>query len=120
MVDYKLIRFQGDDVRRTFLAIAALIALSSRAVALESGDAMKGETVAKTICAQCHAVRAGQLRSPNPMAPNFTSIATTLGMTDRALRVWLQSSHPTMPNYVLSHDERDDVVAYILSLKTGY
>jgi hypothetical protein len=53
------------------------------------------------------------------MAPNFTSIATTLGMTDRALRVWLQSSHPTMPNVVLTQDERDDVIAYILGQKSG-
>jgi hypothetical protein len=51
------------------------------------------------------------------MAPTFSSVATTLGMTDRALRVWLQTSHPTMPNYVLSRDDTDDIVAYILSLK---
>ncbi len=80
---------------------------------------MQGEIVAKTVCAQCHAVRQAQFRSPNPMAPNFTAIATTLGMTDRALRVWLQSSHPTMPNYILPANERDDVVAYILSLKSS-
>lgn len=38
-------------------------------------------------------------------------------MTDRALRVWLQTSHPTMPNFVLTRDERNDIAAYILSLK---
>jgi hypothetical protein len=52
------------------------------------------------------------------MAPNFTDLATTLGMTDRALRVWLRSSHPTMPNIVLTDNERDDVIAYIMSLRT--
>jgi hypothetical protein len=41
-------------------------------------------------------------------------------MTDRALRVWLQSSHPTMPNFILSGDEKNDVIAYILSLQTGH
>jgi hypothetical protein len=34
-----------------------------------------------------------------------------------ALSVWLQSSHPTMPNIVLSQDEIRNVVAYIHSLK---
>ena len=40
-----------------------------------------------------------------------------LGMTEMALSVWLQSSHPTMPNIVLSQDEIRNVVAYIRSLK---
>jgi hypothetical protein len=39
-------------------------------------------------------------------------------MTDRTLRVWLQSSHPTMPNFILTTDERNNVIAYILSLKS--
>ena len=105
-------------MRRTFIAVAMLFAMQSSSIAQAVGDAARGATLASTVCAQCHAVRAGELRSPDPMAPNFSSIATTLGMTDRALRVWLQSSHPTMPNYVLSPGERNDVVAYILSLKS--
>jgi mono/diheme cytochrome c family protein len=109
----------GDRMRRVLIAGLALAALVSQASAQVTGDARKGEVLALTVCSQCHAVRPGQLRSPNPMAPNFTSIATTLGMTDRALRVWLQSSHPTMPNVVLTSDERDDVIAYILGQKTG-
>jgi len=39
-------------------------------------------------------------------------------MTDRALRVWLQSSHPAMPSIILNNDERNNVITYILSLKT--
>ena len=96
-----------------------MLALPSAALAQDMGDAARGETLAVAVCAQCHAVRAGERRSPDVMAPNFTAIATTLGMTDRALRVWLESSHPTMPNIILSHRERDDVVAYILSLRAG-
>jgi hypothetical protein len=51
------------------------------------------------------------------MAPSFEKVAGTPGMTDRALRVWLQSSHPTMPNFILDSDERADIVVYIMSLK---
>ena len=105
-------------MRQTFIALAMLLVMQSSSMAQEVGDAARGATLASTVCAQCHAVRAGELRSPDPMAPNFSSIATTLGMTDRALRVWLQSSHPTMPNYGLSPSESNNVIAYILSLKS--
>jgi mono/diheme cytochrome c family protein len=107
-------------MRRTFLAVILLIASVSRGGAVEIGNARHGESLATAMCAQCHAVRAGQLRSPDPMAPNFTSIATTLGMTAMALRVWLQSSHPSMPNYILTREQRNDVVAYIMSLKAEH
>lgn len=106
-------------MKQTTFLCAVFFAWASSAGAQTVGDVSKGANVAKIVCSQCHAVGYGQLRSPNPMAPNFTSIATTLGMTDRALRVWLQSSHPTMPNIILNQTERDDVVAYILSLKSG-
>ena len=106
-------------MRRISLAILAIFASTLHASAQDVGDAKQGSLLALATCAQCHAIRPGESRSPNPMAPNFTSIATTLGMTDRALRVWLQSSHPTMPNIILSNDEKDNVVAYIMSLRTA-
>jgi mono/diheme cytochrome c family protein len=98
---------------------AAVIALVSPAAAQSPGDAAKGARLAFGICAQCHAVGRGSARSPDPMAPRFSSVATTPGMTDMALRVWLLSAHPTMPNFVLTKDETDDLVAYIMGLKAG-
>jgi mono/diheme cytochrome c family protein len=102
--------------------IGAVIALSvgqftSHVSAQEMGDAKKGATVAQSVCAECHAVAKGEARSPNTKAPTFTNVATTRGMTEMALRVWLQSPHPTMPNLMLGEEEKDDVIAYILSLK---
>ena len=44
-------------------------------------------------------------------------VANTSGVTATALRVWLQSSHPTMPNIILEPNDLSNVVAYILSLK---
>ena len=109
-----------DDVMRCGLGtLVASILLASHAGAQDAGDAKKGESLALSACAQCHAVRAGQSHSPNPKAPSFASVAAAPGMTDRALRVWLQSSHPTMPNFILSRGERNNVVSYILSLKPG-
>jgi mono/diheme cytochrome c family protein len=99
------------------MIVLALAQVGSRASAQEMGDAMKGATLAQSVCAECHAVRNGETRSPNPKAPTFTSVAATRGMSEMALRVWLQSPHPTMPNLMLGEDEKDDVIAYILTLK---
>jgi mono/diheme cytochrome c family protein len=102
--------------------IAAVIALSIGQLtgpvsAQEMGDAKKGAALAQTVCSECHAVGNGESRSPNTKAPTFTSVAGTRGMSEMALRVWLQSPHPTMPNLMLGEGEKDDVIAYILSLK---
>ena len=34
-----------------------------------------------------------------------------------ALYAFLRSSHPTMPNFIFSDEELNDIIAYILSLK---
>ena len=96
-----------------------MIAVTSGAGAQQPGDPLKGAAVAQSVCAQCHAVRNGELRSPNPMAPSFSNLAKWPGMTDMALLAWLQSSHPVMPNIVLHDDERNNVITYILSLNVG-
>ena len=49
--------------------------------------------------------------------PSFQDIANTKGMTATALRVFLTTSHPKMPNLILTPEERSDVIAYILSLR---
>jgi len=101
------------------ITILVSLTLMSGAGAQETGDAKKGAKLALTVCAQCHAVGPGLTRSPDPMEPGFAGVAAWPGMTDRALRVWLQSSHPTMPNFVLSRSERNNLVAYILGLRSG-
>jgi mono/diheme cytochrome c family protein len=97
------------------MATAFLLPLS--AYAREPGDPQAGYAFAQQNCAECHAVKRGQTESPNQDAPSFESVAKTKGMTGRALVVWLQTSHPTMPNFLISKKDRDDVVAYILTLK---
>lgn len=82
-----------------------------------SGDANQGHMVAEQVCAQCHAVEPGQTHSPNRAAPAFPEFAASPGVTATAIRVWLQTPHPTMPNIMLDNKEKDDIVAYLLSLK---
>ena len=87
------------------------------AAAEEPGDARAGHDYARAHCAECHAVEAAADFSPDLSAPPFANVANTPGMTERALAVWLQTSHPTMPNLIIPPADRDNVIAYIMSLK---
>ena len=104
------------------LFTAGMLALGpATAVAQDAvGDAEAGFVVAAEICVQCHAI-APEVSSvfPVPDAPSFVDIADTPGMTAIALYAWMTTSHPTMPDIILPPDELRNVVAYILSLKTG-
>lgn len=79
----------------------------------------RGLAYSQSVCAACHAVETGQTRSPNPQAPPFEVIANLPGMTPTALNAWLHSPHPSMPNVIVTPDDRDDVAAYLNSLKYG-
>ena len=98
-------------------ALLGAVLLPLPANAQEVGDVAAGLTFAKRICAECHALTEGEAKSPNKDAPPFAKVAATPGMNGRALSAWLQTSHPTMPNLILTKKDRDDVIAYITSLK---
>ena len=60
-----------------------------------------------------------ELRPPRifEIGPAFRDIANTPGMTATAIRVFLTTSHPKMPNLILTPAEIANVTAYILSLR---
>jgi mono/diheme cytochrome c family protein len=91
--------------------------LTTLAHAQELGDASKGRAFALSICAECHAVLPSQLTSPRIGVATFKTIANTPGMTDRALVVWLRTSHPTMPNLLIAPEDTDNLIAYFASLR---
>ena len=82
----------------------------------QTADPAAGEAYTEKVCAKCHAIHPSGL-SPELTAPPFKDVANTPGMTDTALRVWLSTSHPTMPNIVIEPQDMDNVIAYILTLK---
>jgi len=100
------------------LALAITVALPATTLrADEFGDAERGRDFAEKTCSECHAVRKENSESPRVEAPAFKAIADQPSTTRLALTVWFRSPHPTMPNLVLSPEETDNVIAYILSLK---
>jgi len=97
---------------------ATLLMLSTAAVVAQPiGDPRKGAELAMETCSRCHAVRGGAPISPNLRAPTFTELASAPGMTVAALMVALTTPHAGMPMFMLSQDQREDIIAYILSLK---
>jgi mono/diheme cytochrome c family protein len=101
-------------------AILAGLILAGSAVCAwpqEPRDPRQGEAFAKAACSQCHAVGRKQLHSPNRYVPSFRTVAKMPGMTATALYVWFETPHPSMPNLMLRRADRENVFAYILSLK---
>ncbi|HEY7669088.1 MAG TPA: c-type cytochrome [Hyphomicrobium sp.] len=95
-----------------------LILFPIAAAAQELGTPGLGHEYAVRVCAECHDVEAKGEISPNPDAPSFQQVADTPGMSARALAVWMQTSHPTMPDLIIKPEDMDNVIAYIMSLRT--
>ena len=104
-------------MKAMFLAAAAVV-IGGCGAAAQDADIEAGAAYAEQVCVACHAVLAGETYSPLPEATPFQTVANAPGMTEMALTVWLQTSHPTMPNIILEQDDLRNVVAYIRSLKT--
>ena len=82
------------------------------------GDAEAGRTYARQVCSPCHAVTAEQAaQRVIAIGPDFQAIANTPGMTATALRAFLQTPHPKMPNLILTPEQSDDVIVFLLSLR---
>jgi mono/diheme cytochrome c family protein len=96
------------------LALAVLGAAGVLA-AEDVGDPQAGFEYAKNVCSGCHGISAEE--SPVPKATRFREVADRPGMTGTALRVWMETYHPTMPNIVVDKQDMLNVIAYILSLK---
>jgi mono/diheme cytochrome c family protein len=93
------------------IAWAALACLATLRPALgqQLGDPAAGERFAAANCAMCH--------DAHGAAPAFTRIAAMRSTTQTSLGVFLQTPHPSMPNLILSAADRNNLIAYILSLR---
>lgn len=75
-----------------------------------------GHRLAKVWCKDCHAIEptsSGTVGDP----PAFTAIAQLPSTTALSLKVFFQTSHRNMPNLIITPEQADDLVNYILSLK---
>lgn len=96
------------------LGVAAILALVLASPALAQGDADAGHELALTWCTACHVVDPqGQGADVGPALPAL------LGDGERTpdeIRGWLAAPHPPMPNFDLTRQEIEDIVAYLQSM----
>jgi mono/diheme cytochrome c family protein len=97
-------------------AIAALLAAPALAQT-SAGNVEAGRDLALQLCSGCHFVAAGQRPPVAVQAPPFLMLANDPAVTEFRLRNFLRTPHPVMPTLILSAQETDDVIAYILGLK---
>lgn len=98
-----------------FAVLAALpIVLTAPRVASaqDMGDPASGRRLIEQSCSACHGASQGETR-----APSFVAIAAMPSTTALSLGVFLRTSHPTMPNVMLTPADLDNVIAYVLSLR---
>jgi mono/diheme cytochrome c family protein len=95
-------------------AVAAVTTLSIVHMA-HAADADHGHALARQWCASCHAIDA-TAPTTRDTPPAFVVIAHRPGVSESSLRAWLVAPHPNMPNFELSREAIDDLVAYIRSL----
>jgi cytochrome c len=106
------------------VALAVIVALvaffirlhNASGATLSQDSAAAGRRLAGAWCRECHAIEA-ITAGPASAAPAFTAIANQPSTTELSLKVFLRSSHPSMPNIIIAPDQADDLVRYILSLK---
>ena len=100
------------------LCLASVLALSVAASSVHAqGNPQAGLALAQQLCSECHAIQKGQARPQNSRAPTFVELATAPGISSTALLVALTTPHAGMPMFILTAGQRQNVIAYILSLK---
>lgn len=101
---------------RAVLLVAALAV--SPATLRAEGNVRRGEVIALTHCARCHAVgRHGTSRLAE--APAFRDLHRRYPVDDLAesLAEGIVTGHPTMPEFRLDPDEVGNLIAYLRSLE---
>jgi len=100
-------------------AIMALISLAPAAWA--QGDTTvvtAGRDLGLKWCSECHLVARGQPKPPSDAAPSWYAVADNPSTTEAGLQAFFATPHKQMPNIMLTRQEADEIIAYILSLKS--
>lgn len=100
----------------TVIFLLAAFSNSSHAQGLP-GNVRDGQAFSLEVCSECHVVSPGQNTPATDAVPTFAAVAADPAITELSLRVFLQTPHAEMPNFILSRTQTDNIVSYILSLR---
>jgi mono/diheme cytochrome c family protein len=96
-----------------------MVSAAAPAVAGDEQLVARGREVARLWCADCHRIDPAQRRVARARmnAPPFIDVANMQDQSAAALRQFSDELHLPMPTFRLWDDERNAVVAYIMSLR---
>jgi cytochrome c len=103
---------------RSAIVLLLFAAQVSVGQAEELNQAERGHALVARMCAQCHAIGAGD-DSPHPGAPAFRRLQHLLdfqSFVDR-LRDGLMVAHPDMPTFRFTRRDARAVAAYLISIQ---
>jgi len=81
------------------------------------GSPEDGLAYAREVCSTCHIVEPSQRRVMLIESLSFAQIAADAGTTEMGLRAFFITPHVVMPDFIFTPKQKDDLIAYILSLK---
>lgn len=82
----------------------------------QAGDVETGEALATRWCSNCHQV--GSRMPAQDAVPPLREVASRSYATEKWLTGWLTDPHPPMPKLDLTRREIDDLVSYLITLRT--
>lgn len=82
-------------------------------------DVARGKAIAERWCANCHVVTSSATVGSANGLETFPALAANPQITESKLRAAMTSQHGgRMPDFSLTRQEQDDLIAYISSLRT--
>lgn len=101
------------------IAIRSLVgALALLPAAAAGQDIDRGRALAERWCGNCHVADRTATAGRADGLPTLPAIANDPAMTAAKLRGFMSAAHGRMPDLSLGARDQDDLVAYILSLRT--
>ncbi len=107
------------EMNRLMMASSAILmaAVASAHAAQPDARAQAGRQLAEIACSNCHTI-GPDVSSGSDAVPSFRAVARQPALTPASLRAKIEGVHPRMPATPLAGQQIDDVVAYILSLRS--
>jgi len=87
--------------------------------AFARSDVEKGRDLAQRMCAACHMQPGQGEKTDHTGIPSFRAVASRPGQSVDGIASWLNVAPPTMPNHHLSHEQKVELAAFIISLREG-
>jgi len=94
------------------LSIALFLLAASSAAQAHNPE--NGQRLSERFCAGCHAIDAS---SKSRGAPPFAVIAAKEKINSEMIASFLLLPHATMPNSPLTHNDAEDIAAFIMGMK---